>query len=87
MLLIEALMLLKEERTVCTTLRCALSSCSLALNNALSKPVSTNPENVAPQTPEQNAIADGYASDSPAPVVQQTSARTTTSNGHNPFRN
>ena len=59
----------------------------LALNNALSKPVSTNPENVAPQTPEQNAIADGYAPDSPAPVVQQTSARTTTSNGHNPFRN
>ena len=55
----------------------------LALNNALSKPVSTNPENVAPQTPEQNAIADGYAPDSPAPVVQQTSARTTTSNGHN----
>ncbi|HAV2430008.1 TPA: outer membrane channel protein TolC, partial [Escherichia coli] len=55
--------------------------------NALSKPVSTNPENVAPQTPEQNAIADGYAPDSPAPVVQQTSARTTTSNGHNPFRN
>lgn len=39
----------------------------LALNNALSKPVSTNPENVAPQTPEQNAIADGYAPDSPAP--------------------
>ena len=38
----------------------------LALNNALSKPVSTNPENVAPQTPEQNAIADGYAPDSPA---------------------
>ena len=38
-------------------------------------------------TPEQNAIADGYAPDSPAPVVQQTSARTTTSNGHNPFRN
>ena len=59
----------------------------LALNNALSKPVSTNPENVAPQTPEQNAIADGYAPDSPAPVVQQTSARTPTSNGHNPFRN
>nr|CAA24914.1 unnamed protein product [Escherichia coli K-12] len=59
----------------------------LALNNALSKPISTNPENVAPQTPEQNAIADGYAPDSPAPVVQQTSARTTTSNGHNPFRN
>ncbi|NQF27202.1 outer membrane channel protein TolC [Escherichia coli] len=59
----------------------------LALNNALSKPVSTNPENVAPQTPEQNAIADGYAPDSPAPAVQQASARTTTSNGHNPFRN
>ena len=38
----------------------------LALNNALSKPVSTNPENVAPQTPEQNAIADGYAPDSPS---------------------
>ncbi|MDI5036045.1 hypothetical protein MJM43_31540, partial [Salmonella enterica subsp. enterica serovar Montevideo] len=30
MLLMEALILLKEERTVCTTLRCALSSCSLA---------------------------------------------------------
>ena len=59
----------------------------LALNNALSKPVSTNPENVAPQTPEQNAIADGYAPDSPAPAVQQVSARTSTSNGHNPFRN
>lgn len=57
----------------------------IALNNALSKPVSTNPENVAPQTPEQNAIADGYAPDSPAPVVQQTSVRT--SNGNNPFRN
>ncbi len=55
----------------------------LALN-ALSKPVSTDGKR-SPQTPEQNAIADGYAPDSPAPVVQQTSARTTTSNGHNPF--
>ena len=59
----------------------------LALNNALSKPVSTNPENVAPQTPEQNAIADGYTPDSPAPVVQPASVRTNTSTGKNPFRN
>ncbi|MFP1528476.1 hypothetical protein ACLB1R_21825 [Escherichia coli] len=51
------------------------------------KPVSTNPENVARKRRNKNAIADGYAPDSPAPVVQQTSARTTTSNGHNPFRN
>ncbi|WP_058911013.1 outer membrane channel protein TolC [Entomohabitans teleogrylli] len=44
----------------------------VALNNTLGKPVSTTPDVVAPETPQQNAA-----------VAQ---AASTTSNGNNPFR-
>lgn len=55
----------------------------VALNNALGKPISTSPDNVAPETPQQDAAADGYN----ASTVQPASARSTSSNGNNPFRN
>ncbi|WP_032940764.1 outer membrane channel protein TolC [Citrobacter youngae] len=59
----------------------------VALNNTLGKPVSTTPDTIAPQNAQQDAAADGYTSNSPAPAAQPTAARTTSSNGTNPFRN
>ncbi|MNE05396.1 Outer membrane protein TolC precursor [compost metagenome] len=58
------------------------------LNSTLGKPVSTTPENVAPENPQQDASADGYNANDSAPVAQPAAARTTTNNAAgNPFRN
>lgn len=57
----------------------------LALNSTLGKPIPTSPESVAPETPEQDAAADGYNAHSAAPAVQPTAARANSNNG-NPFR-
>jgi outer membrane protein len=59
----------------------------VALNNTLGKPVSTTPDTIAPQNAQQDAAADGYTSNSTTPAAQPTAARTTSSNGTNPFRN
>ena len=59
----------------------------VALNNTLGKPVSTTPDTIAPQNAQQDAAADGYTSSSTTPAAQPTAARTTSSNGTNPFRN
>lgn len=59
----------------------------VALNNTLGKPVSTTPDTIAPQNAQQDAAADGYTSNSTTPEAQPTAARTTSSNGTNPFRN
>ncbi|KNC92467.1 hypothetical protein GM30_16230 [Trabulsiella odontotermitis] len=61
----------------------------LSLNNALGKPISTTPEAVAPENPQQDASADGYSADSAAPATQPAAARTLSSSnqGANPFRN
>ena len=59
----------------------------VALNNTLGKPVSTTPDTIAPQNAQQDAAADGYTSNSATPAAQPTAARTTSSNGTNPFRN
>lgn len=58
------------------------------LNSALGKPVSTTPESVAPENPQQDASADGYNANSTAPAAEPAAARTTTTNGsgNNPFR-
>ncbi|MDK9362760.1 outer membrane channel protein TolC [Lelliottia wanjuensis] len=58
------------------------------LNSTLGKPVSTTPESVAPENPQQDANADGYNANSTAPAAQPAAARTTTngSNSNNPFR-
>ncbi|WP_313081868.1 outer membrane channel protein TolC [Atlantibacter sp.] len=63
------------------------------LNSNLGKPVSTTPEIVAPENAQQDAAADGYATNGaqtqpaaqPASAVQPAAA--TQSNGKNPFRN
>ena len=57
----------------------------LALNNTLGKPVSTSPDSVAPETPQQDASADGYAS-SAAPAAKPAAVHTTKTSGANPFR-
>lgn len=59
------------------------------LNSTLGKPVSTTPESVAPENPQQDASADGYNANSTAPAAEPAAARTTTTNstGNNPFRN
>ena len=59
----------------------------VALNNTLGKPIPTSPDSVAPQNPQQDAAADGYTSNSATPAAQPTAARSTSSNGNNPFRN
>ncbi|HHE5699739.1 TPA: outer membrane channel protein TolC [Citrobacter amalonaticus] len=59
----------------------------VALNNTLGKPISTSPEHVAPETPQMDANADGYAANAAAPAAQPASARSSSSNGSNPFRN
>lgn len=57
----------------------------VALNNTLGKPVATSPDSVAPETPQQDASADGYGS-SAAPAATPASTRTTKTSGANPFR-
>ncbi|HDO8207169.1 TPA: outer membrane channel protein TolC, partial [Salmonella enterica subsp. enterica serovar Concord] len=54
-------------------------------NSTLGKPIPTSPESVAPETPDQDAAADGYNAHSAAPAVQPTAARANSNNG-NPFR-
>ncbi|WP_336279751.1 outer membrane channel protein TolC [Cronobacter dublinensis] len=60
----------------------------VALNNSLGKPVSTTPESVAPENPQQNAAVNNMAnSGGAAPAVQPAAAnRSTTGNSSNPFR-
>ncbi len=59
------------------------------LNSSLGKPVSTTPEVVAPENPQQDASADGYNGNGAAPAVQPASATSTSrsNNSANPFRN
>lgn len=59
------------------------------LNSTLGKPVSTTPESVAPENPQQDANADGNMANSAAPAAQPAAARTTSTSGsgNNPFRN
>ncbi|WP_404651269.1 outer membrane channel protein TolC [Raoultella terrigena] len=57
----------------------------VALNNTLGKPVATSPDSVAPETPQQDASADGYAS-SAAPAAKPAAVHTTNTNSANPFR-
>ncbi|CAI1580782.1 Outer membrane protein tolC precursor [Serratia quinivorans] len=73
----------------------------LMLNGALGKPISTSQDVVAPQTTAQDAYAEGYNSNAPAPqtsapaaapVATRASAPVTTTsqparNSGNPFRN
>ncbi|MNY25820.1 Outer membrane protein TolC precursor [compost metagenome] len=58
------------------------------LNSTLGKPVSTTPESVAPENPQQDANADGNMANSAAPAAQPAAARTTSpsGSGNNPFR-
>ncbi|ALB68126.1 outer membrane channel protein TolC [Cronobacter dublinensis] len=60
----------------------------VALNNSLGKPVSTTPESVAPENPQQDAAVNNMAnSGGAAPAVQPAAAnRSTTGNSSNPFR-
>jgi len=59
------------------------------LNSSLGKPVSTTPEVVAPENPQQDASADGYNGNGAAPAVQPASATSASrsNNSANPFRN
>lgn len=57
----------------------------VSLNNTLGKPVATSPDSVAPETPQQDASADGYAS-SAAPAAKPAAVHTTKTSGANPFR-
>jgi outer membrane protein len=60
----------------------------LSLNSALGKAVSTSPENVAPENPQQAAAVDNFNGNSPSPAAQPATARTSApaSSGNNPFR-
>ena len=59
------------------------------LNSALGKPVSTSPDSVAPENPEQVAAVDNFNANGSAPAAQPAAARSTApaSSGSNPFRN
>ena len=59
------------------------------LNSTLGKPVSTSPDSVAPENPEQDAAVDNFNANGSAPVAQPAAARSTSpaSSGTNPFRN
>lgn len=59
----------------------------VALNNTLGKPIPTAPDTVAPENTQQDAAADGYTASNNMAVAQPTAARSTSSNGNNPFRN
>lgn len=58
------------------------------LNSTLGKPVSTSPDSVAPENPQQDAAVDNFTANSSAPVAQPAAARGTApaSSGTNPFR-
>lgn len=60
----------------------------VALNNSLGKPVSTAPESVAPENPEQDAAVNNMANGGGAAPAIQPAAATRSSNGNssNPFR-
>ncbi|ELY6302370.1 outer membrane channel protein TolC [Cronobacter sakazakii] len=60
----------------------------VALNNSLGKPVSTAPESVAPENPEQDAAVNNMANGGGnAPAMQPAAAtRSSNSNSGNPFR-
>ncbi|EOC1298659.1 outer membrane channel protein TolC [Cronobacter dublinensis] len=60
----------------------------VALNNSLGKPVSTTPESVAPENPQQDAAVNNMpSSGGAAPAVQPAAAnRSTSGNSSNPFR-
>ena len=59
------------------------------LNSTLGKPVSTSPDSVAPENPQQDAAVDNFTANSSTPVAQPAAARSTSpaSSGTNPFRN
>ena len=59
------------------------------LNSALGKPVSTSPDSVAPENPEQVAAVDNFNANGTTPAAQPAAARTTApaSKSNNPFRN
>ena len=59
------------------------------LNSTLGKPISTTPENVAPENPQQVAAVDNFDGNNSAPAAQPATARTAApaSSGNNPFRN
>ena len=62
----------------------------IALNNTLGKPVSTSADSVAPETPEQDARADGYNTTPAAASTQAahaTPAAATSGKKANPFAN
>ncbi|MBU4683752.1 outer membrane channel protein TolC [Cedecea davisae] len=61
----------------------------VALNGALGKPVSTTAESVAPQTPDQDARADGYSATTAASTKapRATPAAATSGKKANPFAN
>ena len=59
----------------------------VALNNTLGKPIPTSPDNVAPQNPQQDAAVNDFNNNGNMPAAQPTAARSTSSNGNNPFRN
>lgn len=59
----------------------------VALNNTLGKPIPTSPDNVAPQNPQQDAAVNDFNSNGNMPAAQPTAARSTSSNGNNPFHN
>ncbi|WP_434670454.1 outer membrane channel protein TolC [Klebsiella sp. B345] len=58
----------------------------VALNNTLGKPVATSPDSVAPETPQQDANADGYSSNAAPTATPASTTRTTKTSGTNPFR-
>lgn len=60
----------------------------VALNNSLGKPVSTTPESVAPENPQQDAAVNNMANSGGAALAVQPAAanRSTTGNSSNPFR-
>ena len=64
----------------------------VSLNSALGKPVPTTAESVAPETPDQNARADGYTADTaattePATPAKATPVSATNKKSANPFGN
>ncbi|EHN8899383.1 outer membrane channel protein TolC [Enterobacter hormaechei] len=58
------------------------------LNSTLGKPVSTSPDSVAPENPEQDAAVDNFNANGSMPAAQPAAARSTApaSSGTNPFR-
>lgn len=59
----------------------------VALNSTLGKPISTTPDTVAPQNPQQDAAVNDFNGTGNLPAAQPTAARSTSSTGNNPFRN